>query len=164
MDGPVGPARGVTLREVEDDDLPIFFRHQLDAEASRMAAFTPEDPSDRDAFEAHWAKIRGDESTVNRTILVDGEVVGYVASFERFGRREVSYWIDRARWGRGIATEATRLLLAIVRTRPIYARAARENAGSIRVLEKCGFVHCGSESAFAHARGMEIEEVVMRLD
>ena len=44
----------VTLREVTQEDLPIFFEHQLDAEATRMAAF----PSrDRDAFMAHWARI-----------------------------------------------------------------------------------------------------------
>jgi hypothetical protein len=43
----------VTLREVTKEDLPIFFEHQLDAEATRMAAF----PSrDREAFMAQKAK------------------------------------------------------------------------------------------------------------
>jgi len=50
----------VTLREVTQEDLPIFFAHQLDAEATRMAAF----PSrDRDAFMAHWARIMSKETT-----------------------------------------------------------------------------------------------------
>src|SRR5213595_3337010 len=49
----------VTLREVAQEDLPIFFEHQLDAEATRMAAF----PSrDRDAFMAHWARIMSKET------------------------------------------------------------------------------------------------------
>jgi len=39
----------VTLREVTKEDLPIFFEHQLDAEATRMAAF----PS-RDRFTRMW--------------------------------------------------------------------------------------------------------------
>ena len=43
------------LREVADPDLPVFFDHQQDAEACFMAAFTAEDPSDRAAFDAHWA-------------------------------------------------------------------------------------------------------------
>jgi hypothetical protein len=49
----------VTLRKVMQGDLPIFFEHQLDAEATRMAAF----PSrDRDAFMAHWARIMSNET------------------------------------------------------------------------------------------------------
>jgi len=49
----------VALREVTKEDLPIFFEHQLDAEATRMAAF----PSrDRDAFMAHWARIMSKET------------------------------------------------------------------------------------------------------
>jgi RimJ/RimL family protein N-acetyltransferase len=48
--------------------------------------------------------------------------------------------------------------------RPLYARAASDNAGSIRVLEKCGFTRAGSGRAFAHGRDEETEEVVLRLD
>ena len=42
-----------------------------------------------------------------------------------FGEREVSYWIDRAHWGKGIATEALKQFLALVTIRPLYARASR---------------------------------------
>jgi len=44
----------VQLREVEFSDLPIFFEFQLDPDANQMAAFTSKDPSNREAFEAHW--------------------------------------------------------------------------------------------------------------
>ena len=44
----------IVLRDVADDDLPIFFEQQLDSIANHMAAFTPKDPSDRDYFDAHW--------------------------------------------------------------------------------------------------------------
>jgi hypothetical protein len=37
----------VRLRDVMEDDLPLFFEQQLDPEANRMAAFAPRD---RDAF------------------------------------------------------------------------------------------------------------------
>ena len=59
----------VRLREVREDDLPIFFEHQRDTEANRMANF---DARDRDAFMAHWAKILRDETTVVRTVESDG--------------------------------------------------------------------------------------------
>ncbi len=38
-----------------------LLRHQLDAEANRMTALTAKDPPDRDAFAAHWRRIRGCE-------------------------------------------------------------------------------------------------------
>jgi hypothetical protein len=46
----------IRLREVEADDLPIFFEHQRDPDANHMAAFTSKDPTNRDAFLAHWAR------------------------------------------------------------------------------------------------------------
>ncbi|GAB4579398.1 MAG: hypothetical protein Fur0022_21360 [Anaerolineales bacterium] len=66
-------------------------------------------------------------------------------------------------WGKGIATEALPLFLEIQTVRPLYARAVKDNFGSIRVLEKCGFVKIGEDKGFANARGMEVEEVVMEL-
>ena len=70
----------VILRDVIDGDLPIFFEQQLDADAIYMAAFTAKDPADRDAFMAHWARIRGDPSNNIQTILFDGRVSGSVSS------------------------------------------------------------------------------------
>ncbi|MGH2618421.1 MAG: GNAT family N-acetyltransferase, partial [Thermomicrobiales bacterium] len=42
----------VRLRDVTEDDLPIFFEQQLDPLASHMAAFAVRDPADRAAFMA----------------------------------------------------------------------------------------------------------------
>ena len=127
----------VVLREVVEDDLPILFEHQIDPVAYGMAGFTPRD---RDAFMEHWRRnILGDPGTENRTIVCDGEVVGYVVCFDRDGKREVGYWIARKHWGRGIATEALAQFLAGVTERPLYAGVFKGNPGSIRVLEKCGF-------------------------
>ncbi|MEV7191878.1 GNAT family N-acetyltransferase [Streptomyces sp. NPDC093510] len=153
----------VDLREVHDSDLPVFYRQMNDPEAALMAAFTPKDPADRDAFEAHWAKMRGSADVVVRTVLADGDVVGSAGVYGAPGEREVTYWIDRAYWGRGLATAALRHLLDLERDRPLYARAAADNAGSIRVLEKCGFRLSATERGYAAARGAEIDEVVLVL-
>jgi RimJ/RimL family protein N-acetyltransferase len=152
------------LRAVIPADLEHFFAHQRDPVACQMAAFTSADPDDRAGFDAHWARILADPATVNRTIECDGAPAGHVAAFEQFGAREVSYWIDRARWGRGIATRALRLFLAELPERPLHARAAADNAASIRVLTSCGFVFVREERGFAAARGAEIDERVFRLD
>ncbi|MFI6928808.1 GNAT family N-acetyltransferase [Streptomyces sp. NPDC050287] len=152
----------VVLREVHDSDLPVFFRQMNDPEAVRMAAFTAEDPADRDAFEAKWSRIRSSD-VVARTVLADGDVVGSAAVYGEPGEREVTYWVDRAYWGRGVATAALRGLLEEVPERPLYARAAADNQGSLRVLEKCGFEITAQARGFANARGEEIDEVVLAL-
>ncbi|MBY8875228.1 GNAT family N-acetyltransferase [Micromonospora sp. PLK6-60] len=153
----------VRLRPVRDDDLPVFFIQEQDPQANWMAAFGPKDPSDRAAFDAHWARIRADERIVNRTVTVDGAVVGHVAAFPVGEHTEVSYWIDPARWGRGHATAALAALLRELPRRPVYARAAKDNAASLAVLRKCGFVVVGEDSGYAPARGTEVAEWLLRL-
>ena len=46
---------------------------------------------------------------------------------------------------------------------PIYARVAKDNLGSRRVLEKCGFAIIDESGGFANARGQEIEEFLLEL-
>jgi RimJ/RimL family protein N-acetyltransferase len=154
----------VELRAVHDSDLPVFFRQMNDPESLTMAAFTPEDPADRAAFDTRWSRQRSSPDVVARTVLADGDVVGSAAVYGVPGEREVTYWIDRAYWGKGIATQALRALLAEVPERPLYARAASDNAGSLRVLEKCGFRVVAAAQGYAPARGAEIDETVLVLE
>jgi RimJ/RimL family protein N-acetyltransferase len=154
----------VLLREVAAGDVPIFFEQQLDPDANRMAAFTAKDPADRQAFTTHWNRMLGDAAVTTRTILFGDEVAGHIASFERFGKREVSYWIGKAYWGKGIATGALSVFLGEETTRPLHARCAKDNVASLRVLEKCGFSVTGNDRCFSNARGVEVEEYVLKLD
>jgi RimJ/RimL family protein N-acetyltransferase len=156
-------ASDLLLRDVIEDDLPVFFEQQLDSDANYMAAFTAKNPADRDAFTSHWNKILGDHTTTNKTILFAGQVVGHIARFERLGKPEVSYWIGKEYWGRGLATKALAEFLSQVKERPVYARAAKDNTASIRVLEKCGFKISGEDKGFSNARGKEVEEFILEL-
>lgn len=153
----------IRLRAVEQSDLPIFFEHQQDAAAVEMAAFTHEDPSDRAAFDAHWNRILADPTVLAKTVLADGQVAGHISKWERDGKPELTYWIAREHWGKGVATEALVQLLRLFTARPIYAAAARDNLASLRVLAKCGFRVIASERGFANARGQEIDEVILEL-
>jgi RimJ/RimL family protein N-acetyltransferase len=155
--------REVILREAATTDLPIFYEQQRDPASVYMAAFTVKDPDDRAAFDAHWAYILAADDTLIRTILVDGQVAGSVLSYVGDIGPEVSYWIGREFWGRGVATTALNEFLKLQTTRPIFARAAADNAGSLRVLEKCGFVITGQEQGYANARGALIDEYVLEL-
>ncbi|GAC1404116.1 MAG: GNAT family N-acetyltransferase [Candidatus Velthaea sp.] len=154
----------VELRDLLDGDLPIVFMFQQDARANYMAAFTAKDPTDALAFCAHWDRIRANPGIAIKTVLADGAVAGTVLAFEIEGEREISYWLGREYWGRGIATAALGRFLALVTQRPLFARAASDNVGSIRVLKKCGFRIVREERGFANARGIEIAEVILRLD
>ncbi|MCH0558611.1 GNAT family N-acetyltransferase [Streptomyces sp. MUM 16J] len=153
----------IALRAVQDDDLPLFFRQMSDPVAVRMAAFGTPDPGDREAFNARWKRLRS-SSEVLRTVLVDGRVAGSAAVYGEPGEREVTYWIDRGYWGQGVATAALRALLAETPERPLYARAAADNAASLRVLATCGFRETARAHGYAHGRGREIEEVVLVLE
>jgi len=154
----------IYLRKVHDADLSVFYGQQLDPQANYMAAFTAADPTDRHAFDTHWQRILTDKGIVVRTIVFNDQIAGHIASFERMGNLEVSYWIGRDYWGKGIATAALFEFLQVVDKRPLFARAATDNAGSVRVLEKCGFQRIGSEIAFANARGTDIEEFIFNLE
>ena len=126
----------VLLRNTTEEDLSIFFEHQLDPEATQMAAFPARG---RDAFMAHWAKVLADDTVAKQTILFEGQVVGNIGSWEQDGERAVGYWIGKQYWGKGIATRALSAFLGQITERPLYAHVAKHNAGSRRVLEKCGF-------------------------
>jgi RimJ/RimL family protein N-acetyltransferase len=126
----------VRLREVVDADLEVFFEHQRDPEATRMAALAAKA---RGPFLAYWADIRTGQAVLARTIVVNGEVAGNVMCWEQYGQRRIGYWIGRRYWGRGVATTALALFLCWMTARPLHAYVAVHNVGSSRVLEKCGF-------------------------
>jgi RimJ/RimL family protein N-acetyltransferase len=150
----------IQLRDVEPTDLPIFYEQQLDADASRMAAFPPRD---RAAFDAHWAiNVLGNSAAVKQTILVNGQVAGNIGSWLQDGVRLVGYWLGKEHWGKGVATRALIALLRLVTERPLYAHVAKHNAGSIRVLEKCGFRVEREESV--QDVGNDVVELVLVLD
>jgi RimJ/RimL family protein N-acetyltransferase len=153
----------IALREITADDLPIFFEQQLDPDANYMAAFTAEDPADRDAFMKHWQKVLSDDRLTKRTILFNGEVAGYIVSFDQFGKPSIGYWIGKPFWGKGVATRALTLFLEQVQTRPLFARVVKDNLASRRVLEKCGFVLYGEDKGYASARRAEVEEYILIL-
>jgi len=154
----------VALRSVEDSDLDALFDQMRDPESVQMAAFTAKDPNDREAFDTHMTKVRTSHDTTLRAVTRDGHLVGSIGSFVMEGDTEITYWIDRSAWGQGIASQALTLFLDTVEVRPLYGRAASDNLGSLRVLQKAGFTIIGTEISYASARDAEIEETILRLN
>ena len=154
----------IALRPIEDADLDALFEQSRDPEAVQMAAFTAEDPDDRLAFDAHMARVRSSPGITLRAITCDGQLVGSISSFVSGDQTEITYWISRSFWGRGIASRALELLLKLVPARPLHARAASDNIASLRVLQKAGFTGIGTENSYAPGRHRDIEETILRLE
>jgi aminoglycoside 6'-N-acetyltransferase len=80
-----------------------------------------------------------------------GEVIGDVAVHRdgSFPTAEIGYTLEPAWWGRGLATEAVGAVIGWLfdtqGLRRIEAQTHPDNAGSIAVLCKLGFVHEGTK-------------------
>jgi RimJ/RimL family protein N-acetyltransferase len=152
----------ITYRGASEADIAEFVRLQGDEVSAHVAAFVS--PGTAETRAAHWQQVLARPDAQNYTIEADGTVVGWIASFQRGSDREVTYWIDRSFWGRGIGSAALAHLLTLDPVRPLFARVASDNARSVRVLEKSGFVAVDTERAYAPTRGEEIDELIFRLD
>ena len=153
----------IVLRDLDNAELDRLFDWEQDPVAVEMAAFTRADPSDRDAFDAHYERIRSDPSVFLRAIDDGNGLVGTIGSFSIDGDREVTYWVDPARWGEGLASAALTVFLTLETVRPIFARVAEHNLGSVRVLAHAGFLEIGSETSYADGLGRDVIEHIYRL-
>lgn len=153
----------LTLRPTTQNDLETLFKFQLDKKANYLAAFTSEDPTDKKANTEKWTRLLADERITTKTVIEDGTIVGSITKYEMNGNAEITYWIGKEFWGKGIASSALWEFLKLETTRPIYGRVAFDNIGSQKVLTNCGFTKIGTEKGFANARMKEIEEFVFEL-
>ncbi|WP_299549034.1 GNAT family N-acetyltransferase [Seonamhaeicola sp.] len=153
----------IDLRKTSISDLQTLFEFRLDKDANYLAAFTSENPTDKKAYIEKWTRLLSEEKVHVKTILLDSEIVGSIAKFEMNGNAEITYWIGKEFWGKGIASSALKKFLEVEKVRPIYGRVAFDNVGSIKVLENCGFSKIGTEKGFANARAKKIREFVFEL-
>lgn len=153
----------IELAKTTAKDLETLFIFQLDREANYLAAFISKDLMDKSAYMKKWKNLINDKSINVQTILLDGNIAGSLARFEMDGKSEITYWIGKEYWGKGVATSALNIFLEIEKVRPLYARVAFDNFGSQKVLEKCGFKKIGTDKFFANARKKEINEIIYEL-
>jgi RimJ/RimL family protein N-acetyltransferase len=144
------PGRFSVVRAWRPDDATALTRHANNINVARQL---------RDRFPHPYT--RGDALTflkssaaalpTNLAIEVDGEAAGGIgfvrgSDVERFGA-EIGYWLGEAFWGRGIVTEALILVtdyaFGTFNLLRLFALPFADNAGSIRVLEKAGYVREG---------------------
>jgi [ribosomal protein S5]-alanine N-acetyltransferase len=109
------------------------------------------------------------DDVANFAIEVDGEAAGGVGynpgrDVERYSA-EIGYWLSEVHWGRGIVTEAVQLLSEhLFRAHDmlrLFALPFADNAASIRVLEKAGYVREGLMRASAVKHGAPKDQVLL---
>lgn len=152
------------LKPTQPEDLEQLFLNQADEVYNHMAAFTSENPTDKQAYMNKWSKIIENPDINMQSIFVDGDLVGSVLYFEMMGETNVSYGIERKHWGKGYCKKALQLFLNQIEKRPLHGRVAFDNIGSQKVLEFNGFQKVGTERFLANARKEEIEEWIYKLD
>jgi RimJ/RimL family protein N-acetyltransferase len=156
------PPESLVLRERRDDDADAVFEMERDPASVHQAAFGPEHPDDREAFDARWQRIR-DGAGLALIVEIDGRVAGSVLSFVIDERRYVGYWIERSYHGRGIASTALAQFILTIDQRPLWAWVAEDNIASRRVLERCGFQEVGRDVGWSAARGVDVTELLYTL-
>ena len=130
-----------------------FQRRDAEACIARAEAMDP-------GREAAFAVVLEDEGVIGMVGIHPGE-----PSRSGLAAPEIGYWLGRAYWGRGLATEAVSGALSWARTvwrkRVVAAGHFADNPASGRVLENAGFLYTGAvEPRRSRARG---EIVDMRM-
>jgi len=141
------------LRSLEREDIPTLVRLAGARAIAATTANIPHPYAEDDALiflsQAEDDFRAGHSAIFAVTIPPDTELCGAVgltiAPVPK--RAELGYWIGVPYWGRGVATEAARAVMAFgfetLRLNRIYAHCFTGNIASQRVLEKMGMRHEG---------------------
>ena len=139
---------GIRLRPWRDGDQEALARHANDPEVARnLLERFPSPYRLRDAEAWIARQKQTSEPTTQFAIEVAGEAGGGIGVqrlddvYRRTAR--VGYWLGRLYWGRGLATQAVRLVTGYAFATFDFERLEAEvfdwNLASCRVLEKAGY-------------------------
>ncbi|MBI5165098.1 MAG: GNAT family N-acetyltransferase, partial [Magnetospirillum sp.] len=161
------------LRPLGPADEPELVRLLDDWDVVRHTAAIPHPytAADAAAFVALMAERRARRQGVALAMerSLDGRLVGCVGfGLDHDGTPELGFWVGRAFWGQGLATEALRRLirhlLADLGMPRVWASAHPDNHASIRVQERLGLGLAGVETVALPARGQSVAMPVRALD
>ncbi|HEX4850580.1 MAG TPA: GNAT family N-acetyltransferase [Puia sp.] len=137
----------IELRPWDRTDIPSLVLYANNRNVwNTLRNYFPHPYTQKDAIV--WVRLQQDISPVtNFSIQLDGECVGgagiSLQSDIHVKNAEIGYWLGEPFWGRGVMTEAVRLLTKYAFEHfdllRIYAEVFSNNPGSIKVLSKNGY-------------------------
>ena len=148
------------LRPFRRSDATEFTQLAGDWAVASMTSDIPHPLTEQQA--RAWLKPGRNE--VRFAIELDGRLIGGAGYYRRpSGTAELGFWLGRAWWGRGYATEATTAVLehgfAAGRLPGFTSSHFVDNNASAGVLRKLGFEATGRCRIICTARGHEVEAV-----
>lgn len=157
----------INLRNFNAADETLLIRYLNDEDVTRYV--TAAIPKPYTSEDAKWWVEQGCKEEWIRAVEADGKLVGCVSAtvgqFEYKRSAELGYWIAKPFWGRGYATEAVRQLSEEIykssNVERLFVSVVKENYGSIRVLEKNGFVTEGVMKKASFKDGQFYDECLM---
>ena len=137
----------ITLRDflVTDIERLVFLANKQ--AVSRYLVYTFPYPYTRQNAEFWITRGCKENGHTSKVICLEGEFVGSVGFTRQSGWRdhcaEIGYWIGEEYWGRGIASQALKILTDTAfekyHLKKLYAPVLAPNKASMRVLEKCNY-------------------------
>jgi [ribosomal protein S5]-alanine N-acetyltransferase len=137
-----------TVRSWRMDDADALVRHANNINIARQLRDRFPHPYTRGNAIAFLKAAVATPDASNLAIEVNGEAagaIGYVrgTDVERYSA-EIGYWLAETYWRQGIASEAlilvTDYVFGVLNLLRMFALPFADNTGSIRVLEKAGYV------------------------
>ncbi|HDZ08285.1 GNAT family N-acetyltransferase [Pseudohongiella sp.] len=138
----------ITLRDYESSDAPRLVELANNENVSQFLIYTFPYPYTME--DANWWISVGshDNGTITKAIEYDGAFIGTVGITPQVGWKshtaEIGYWLGEDFWGRGIATEALKLMTEHAFSEGVrgklFAPVLAPNRASARVLEKNGYL------------------------
>lgn len=154
----------IALRDVEEGDLSVFIQQHRDREACYMAAldFT-QGIADDEQFLARWNSHVQITGAVVKTIVVGGQIAGYIYRYGDDDEKYLSLWLGKNFWGRQVGTRAVKLFIEqCCLIKALNAVTAKDNLASRRVLEKCGFGMVLEYKTYSYLRDGQVEACYYR--
>lgn len=151
---PVLEGNHVRLRGLKRSDAECLRRYADDPRVARYLPLMPHPYQAEDARQ--WINFAGRSARKDQSYAFGieykqtREIIGGISLKQIHTRdrsTEIGYWLARKFWGRGIGSEAVRLILEFcfkqLGLHRVYAVTHAKNLGSSRVLTKNGFVREG---------------------
>jgi RimJ/RimL family protein N-acetyltransferase len=158
------------LRPLRAGDAEPLFALFNDWEVARRLSTPPWPYTLEDAVDFILPRVHRKAEETNFAITLGDSLIGGIgmrmkdaSHLQNQRGPNLGYWLGRPHWGRGYMTEAARGIVAHTfvsgADETIYSGAFADNAPSLRVQEKLGFVRAGETMLFAKPRGAQYAHV-----